>query len=330
MPANLPPQYIALKKRYELSKDIEERIELLEEMLSIMPKHKGTEKLQGDVRSRLANLRKEAQKRPPKRRSPGYHIQRQGAAQVAIIGAPNVGKSRIVASLTNAETEVAPYPFTTEKPAVGMMPFEDISIQLIDTPPITRDFIDTFLPDMLRRVDLILLVADVGSDDVLDQTDAVLAKLEEYSIRLIADETQDESEYLNKKTILLANKDDMGGSQERLDIVRELYSQRFPITVISAEKGSGLEPLKKQIFDALEIIRVYTKAVGRKADLTDPVILRSGSTVIDAAAEIHKEFYENLKYAKIWGSGKSKYEGQQVSREHLLEDRNIIEFHISD
>ncbi len=330
MPANLPPQYYAAKKRFEGSKDIDEKIEILKEMLAIMPKHKGTDKLRGDVRSRLATLKKEAQKKPARRRRQGYHISRQGAAQIALVGAPNVGKSRIVASLTNADSEVASYPYTTVKPVVGMMPYEDINMQLIDTPPITGDYMDTFLPDVLRRVDLIMLVVDIGSDAALEQMDSVIAKLAEFRIKLTADEVQDGDEYVCKKTIIVANKEDLEGSQERLDILKEFYEQRFPIIAISAEKQSGLDQLKKRIFDVLHIMRIYTKSVGKKVDLTDPIILSRGSTVLEAAAEIHKEFFENLKFARIWGDGENVYDGQRVSRDHTLEDRNIVEFHISE
>ena len=330
MPANLPPQYYSAKKRFELAKDIDEKIDILKEMQAIMPKHKGTDKLRAEIRSRLANLSKEAQKRPAKRKRYGYNIPRQGAAQIALIGAPNVGKSRLVVGLTNAETEVAPYPFTTGKPVIGMMPFEDISFQLIDTPPIAGDYMDQFLPDLLRRVDLILLVTDIGSDDALDQIEAVIAKLADSRIKLTADETQNGDEYICKRTIMIANKEDLPESQERLGILKEFYSERFPIIVVSAEAADKLDSLKKHIYDALGIIRVYTKSMGKKADLTDPVIIRHGGTVLEAAAEIHKEFFENLKFARIWGDGKNKYNGQRVSRDHPLEDGNILEFHISE
>ena len=330
MPANLPPQYHSAKNRLGLAKDIDEKIEILREMQAIMPKHKGTDKLRAEIRSRLAGLQKESQKQPAKRKRYGYNIPRQGAAQIALIGAPNVGKSSLVAGLTNAETEVAPYPFATGKPVVGMMPFEDISLQLIDTPPITDDYMDQFLPDLLRRVDLILLVADIGSDDALEQIETVTAKLAESRIKLTADETQNGDEHICKKTIILANKEDLPESQERLAILQEFYVERFPILTVSAEEEDKLESLKKQIYDSLGVIRVYTKSVGKKADLTDPVIIRRGGTVLEAAAEIHKEFFENLKFARIWGNGQNKYNGQRVSRDHPLEDGNILEFHISE
>ncbi len=330
MPANLPPQYYSAKKRFEHARDIDEKIEILQEMKAIIPKHKGTDKVRADVSSRLANLRKESQKKPAKRKRYGYDIIRQGAAQIALIGSPNVGKSRLVANLTNADTEVAPYPFATAKPVVGMMPFEDINMQLVDTPPVTGDYIDQFLPEFLRRVDLILLVADISSDDALDQVEVVITKLAESGIRLAEDEAQNGDEFICKQTIIVANKEDLPGSQERLDILQEFYSERFPLIATSAEEESKLELLKKFIYDFLGIIRVYTKSVGKKADMTDPVILKHGGTVLEAAAEIHKEFFENLKFARIWGDGQNKYNGQRVSRDHVVEDGNILEFHISE
>ncbi|MBD3182304.1 TGS domain-containing protein [Candidatus Poribacteria bacterium] len=332
MPANLPPQYYAAKKRFDAASDPEEKLEIIQEMLAIMPKHKGTDKLRAEVRSKMATLRKEIQKSGSSKRRgfDGYHIESQGAAVVGIIGSPNVGKSSIIKCLTNALPEIAPYPFTTGKPVVGMMPYEDINIQLIDTPPISSDYIDKFLPDMLRRVDLILLIVDIGSDAVLEQTYTVLKKLKEYRIILAKDESQNGDNVLYKKTLMVANKEDSEDSADRLEIIKEFYGERLPIITISAEKEKGLDDLKKRIYESLEIIRIYTKSVGKKADMFDPVILTKGSTVLEAAAEIHKEFYENLKFARIWGDGQNKYDGQHVSRDHPLEDGNVVEFHIDE
>lgn len=331
MPANLPPQYYAAQRRLRYVRDVEEQLEILTEMQAIMPKHKGTDKLRAELRSKIATLRKESQKTGPKRkRYDGYNIDRQGAGQIALVGFPNVGKSTIVAGLTNADVQIAEYPFTTTRPVVGMMPFKDIKMQLIDTPPISADFIDRFLPELLKRADLLLLIVDIGSDDALEQIETVLDKLADSKIKLSMDETEHDDEYVYKKAVVVANKSDMDGSRERLDILKEFYSQKFPITVISAAEKSGFEQLRRRIYDVLGIIRVYTKAVGKKVDLTDPIILKHGSTVIDAAAEIHKEFFADLKFARIWGDGQNKYDGQRVSRDHPLEDENVLEFHISE
>lgn len=331
MPANLPPQYYEAKRRFELSKDIDEKIAILQEMIAIMPKHKGTNKLLGDLKSRLASLKREALAKPSKRKSyNSYHIIKQGAAQIVVIGFSNVGKSSLVASLTNVDTQIAPYPFTTDKPVVGMMPFEDINMQLIDTPPITKDYIDPHLLELLRRVDLIMLVIDISTDDALDQIESITSRLEEYKLKLTADEVQEIDEFIYKKAVLIANKIDIAGSEERLDILNELYRDKLTVFPFSAQLETDFKPLKEYIFEILNIIRVYTKPVGKKADLTDPIILHNGSTVIDAALEIHKDFFENLKFAKIWGDKEGKYNGQRVGRDHPLEDGNILEFHIPD
>ena len=332
MPANLTPQYIELRTRLQQSKDIEEKIELLQEMVAIIPKHKGTNKLLGELRSKLATLRKESQHKPSKHKSYNpYQIVRQGAGQVVAIGFPNVGKSSLVAALTRVHTQVASYPFTTDKPIVGMMPYENINIQLIDTPPITDELMEPNLTDLIRRVDLVLLVVDVGSDDALEQIESIKARLEQAKLKLVmkhAEEDDDESEFILKKTIIVANKTDLEGSQDRFETLNELYSQELPIFGLSAEENE-FDAFKRMIFDALDIIRVYTKPVNKKPDLTDPIILYRGSTVVDAAEEIHKDFAENLKFAKVWGGG-SKYNGQNVSRDHPLEDGNIVEFHIPE
>ena len=330
MPANLTPQYIELRTRLEKSKDIEEKIELLQEMIAIIPKHKGTNKLIGELRSKLASLRKEAQNKPQKHKvyNP-YSITRQGAGQVIVIGFPNVGKSSLVARLTNVHTAVAPYPFTTDKPIVGMMPFENINIQLIDTPPITEDNFEPSLIDLIRRVDLVLLVIDAGTDEALDQIEFIKSRLEQKKLLLTMRDIGDdeETEFIHKKAMIIANKTDLENSQDIIDTLNELYSKEMPVIGLSAEKDTDFDSFKRMIFDYLHIIRVYTKPIGKKPDFNDPIVLYRGSTVVEAAEEIHRDFAEKLKFARIWGG---EYNGQRVSRDHPLDDGNILEFHIPD
>ncbi len=347
MPANLPPQYIEARTRFINSKDIEEKIEILQYMIAIIPKHKGTNKLIGELRSKLAHLRREAQSKPSKRKHyDAYYIARQGAGQVVLLGFPNVGKSKLITRLTNADSRVAPFPFTTDKPVIGMMPYENINIQLIDTPPITDDYIAPQLLELIRRADITLLMVDIGSDSALDQAESIISRLREAKIKLTVKESEfdyDETEelsfdtpmndqsfaedFIRKKAIMLANKSDLEGSQDRLAILNELYTDEFPIIAISAENDTNFDLLKRLIYEHLNIIRVYTKPIGKKADLTDPIVLHRGSTVVDAAVEIHRDFAEKLKFAKIWGGENN---GQRVSRDHPLEDGNILEFHISE
>ena len=219
MPANLPPQYYEAEKRYRDARTNEERLAILKEMWAIMPKHKGTDKLQGDLKAKISELKKEIQKpRTTHRRTYSRRVPRQGAAQVVLIGSPNVGKSQILSRLTKATPQVAPYPFTTQEPQVGMIEFEDIKIQLIDTPPIRDDFIQSWLPPIIRSADLVLLVVDLGNDEVLEQIDGVIRRLEESRIKLVSDEPEGVGLFGDayKKTIILGNKSDLEGAGPNL------------------------------------------------------------------------------------------------------------------
>jgi ribosome-interacting GTPase 1 len=329
MPANLPPQYFEAEKRYREAKEPKDKLKILQEMFAIMPKHKGTDKLQADLKFRISKLKKEIQqKKKVARRGDQYFVEKEGAAQVVLIGAPNVGKSQILSSLTNATPEVAPYPYTTLKPLCGMMLFENVQIQLVDTPPISSDFMEPWLSGIIRYTDLVILVVDLGSENMIDDAETVFRRLEEYKIKLESEEKEADplDAIAHKKTRLLGNKIDLERAKENLSILKDLYGQRFPIFSLSAQKGTNVQELKSYIFDQLEIVRVYTKTPGKKADFEDPVILKIGSTLLDAARAIHKDFAHNLKYARIWGAG--VYDGQMVQKDFVLKDGHVVEFHI--
>lgn len=337
MPANLTPQYLKVRKQYEIAKTTEEKVAALNEMLAIIPKHKGTDKLRASLRSNLSKLKKEEQQSRSKggRRTDEYHIRIQGAGQVILVGAPNVGKSKILDALTNAKPEVADYPFTTQKPIVGMMPFENIHIQLVDTPPVIEGSIQPQIVEIIRHTDLVLLVVSLGSDDALEEIESVRSGLEQDYVKLTLEafeedkieEYSEEELLLNRvKAIIVSNKSDLANTSERLNVLSELYAEEFPVMSISAETGDGLNQLKEQIYKLLDIIRVYTKAPSKPPDKTDPIILPKESTVIDAAEQLHKDFASELKFARIWGQG--RYDGQSVSRDEILRDEDILEFHL--
>ena len=316
MPANLPPTYYKLKHEHEAAKTDEERLRLLEEMLRIIPKHKGSEKVVSDLRRRIA-----AHKRAPSekgkgsgKRSYSEHIPKQGAGQIVLFGPPNGGKSQILAKFTNANAEVSATPYTTTTPIVGMLRYENIQFQLIDTPSIMPDYVLPTVITLIRNADLALPVISLASDNLLDDLDTVMQLLNEVDDDLSADEH-----------LIAANQLDAGGADERLEILKEFYGETFQIYPISAETQNGKAELMQGLYKALEILRVYPKAPGKVVERDDPIVLPIGSTVLDAAVGLHKDF-EEFKFARIWGP--QWHDGQSVSRNDTVYDGDIVEFHL--
>lgn len=326
MPANLPPQYFEAEKRYRLAKDPEEKIGALQAMLAIMPKHKGTDKLHAELRRKIAKLSDEAERKYATARRAGLYIGSEGAGQVILVGLANVGKSQLLASVTEASPEIAPYPYTTKTAVPGMMKFEDIQIQLVDTPPIGDKHVRILLTNSLRGADLIAIVVDLGAEPG-GQVEATLQALREARIEPLSGNPEEATPgSYQKKMLIIGNKSDLASASAKWAELMSRYSGFLPMVSTSAKEGKGLDKLKESIYKALDIVRVYTKAPGSKADLTEPVILRRGSTAMDAAESIHKDFQQNLKYVVVWGSG--KYDGQRVSRDHTLQDGDVVEFHV--
>ncbi|HVN81094.1 MAG TPA: GTPase [Terriglobia bacterium] len=330
MPANLTPQYLEAEKRYKQAPTVSEKLEALEEMLAVIPKHKGTEKLQADLKTRLSKLKGELEHQ---RKSGGKHdpfsvMEREGAGQLILLGAPNTGKSSLLATLTNATPEIAEYPYTTRFPQPGMMPFENIKIQLVDMPAMTEDFWEPRYSGIIRNADILIILADLSTSEMLDQVETVFSLLEKAKIKLLVNEPgqPDNENPSTKKNLLIGTKSDLDQGHESFKILQELYAGHFETLALSCKTGENLPYFKTRVYQVLGILRVYSKPPGKKADLNDPFILKQGSTVLDAAAHIHKDFAEKLKFARIWGS--ERFEGQMVHREHVLADGDIVEFHV--
>ena len=323
MPANLPPQYFEVEKNFRAAKNPLEKIAALEEMLAIMPKHKGTDHLRAELRGRIAKLTHESEKKTGAKRA-SMLIEKEGAAQVAVIGLPNAGKSQLVASITNASPTVAEYPFTTHLATPGMMEFENIQVQLIDTPPLAPQSIEWWLPHMLRRADALLIIVDLANA-ALNQIEAITVQLEKMRIGIGPGKTE-EVILSQQKALIIGNKIDVNEASQNYTALQNKYQDQLPMTAISAREGIGLEELRLKIYQMLNIIRVYTKTPGQKPEFTDPIILKRGSTLADAAASVHKDFAASLKYARIWGSG--KHDGIMAKRNHILQDGDIVELHL--
>jgi len=329
MPANLTPAYRKAEQDFRKAKTTEEKIACLEAMLRLIPKHKGTDHMQGDIKRRLSRLRKEQERgrSKGKKTAPVFKVEREGAAQVVLLGAPNAGKSQILASLSKAHATVAPYPFATQIPLPGMVKFEDIQIQLVDTPPITSDYMEPWLPDIVRRSDAALIVSDMGSDDALHDVETLLSRLAKVKIELVRELPENVENRVEtfRRTVLVANKTDTPDADNRLTMLREFFGKRFEIWPLTATGGDALDNFAERLFRFIRIIRVYTKQPGKKPDMNQPYTIAAGSTVIEVAVKVHRDFEKTLKSARLWGSG--KYDGIYVKRDHVLDDGDIIELH---
>ncbi len=324
MPTNLPPQYFEAEKVYRQAKTPQEKIDALENMLAIMPKHKGTDHLRGELRARIARLTEEAERAQKSGRATPYHVKKEGAGQVALVGPPNAGKSQLLASLTAATPTVGPYPFTTQLPQPAMMPFDNVQVQLVDLPPVADQGTPGWMRPVLRYADLLMLVVDLSLDPLAD-LEVVERELSAMRIEPVTSAGGESSEDLvaRKNAVLVGNKLDAPDAPENYELLELESGSRLPVIAVSAVAGTGLEDLKRLLFEHLEVVRVYTKPPGKEANLAEPTVLKKGSTVDDLAAVIHKEVREKLKYAVLWGSG--KFQGQRVGRQYVLEDGDVVE-----
>ena len=303
-----------------------EKVACVEELLAIIPKHKGTDHLRADLRKRLSKLKTAAQgQKHVSRHQSAFRIEREGAGRVAVVGSPNVGKSALVAALTHARPDVSQAPFTTWTPTPGMMPVADIQVQLIDTPPMA-DHVEAELFDLVKSTDLVLVVVDLQANPI-EQLEETLAILEQ---RRIAPEQRrgrfpDTARMSFLPVIVVVNKTDDQTLDEDVDVFQELLEEEWPLLPVSAQTGRNLERLSRVVVETLQIMRVYSKRPYKPADMANPYVLKQGATVEDFAGKVHQDFVSTLKTAKVWGSG--VFDGQSVGRDHVLEDGDVVELH---
>ena len=328
MPANLPPLYYEAERKYRRAKSIPEKVASLQEMMSATPKHKGTDHLRADQRAKMARLMDELEK--PRYTSSGqpepFALRKEGAGQAMLIGLPNAGKSQLLVSLTGAAAKVASYPFTTQLPLPGMLPFQNISFQLVDTPAINDQDMQTRLFSLLRNTDLLLAVVDLSAD-AIEQMKEIVDELEKWGYLLLGrGEALDTQEHrVQKRAILVGNKADEAGALEQFQRLEAQYGDRLPVVMVSPLEVVGLDDLKEAVFKALGRVRVYTKAPNTEPAYDAPIVLAQGSKVEDAAQALHKDWRRRLKYALVWGSG--KFDVQRVGRDYVLADGDVLEFH---
>jgi ribosome-interacting GTPase 1 len=328
MPANLTPQYHKAEQAYRQATSPEEELVCLQEMLKEIPKHKGTDKLQADLKQKIARLKDDVAAGKKSGGKSAHRIPRQGAGRAILVGPPNSGKSQLLAALTRATPEIAPYPYTTREPQLGMMPWEDVFVQLIDTPPISRDVFDPAITGLIRGADIVVLLVDLGSDDGASELNELLAHFAESKTRFGRETQLDEEDVgvTYTQTVLAQNKSDLAEAADRLEFFREFLPREFDSFLISALEGTGLAPLRDRIYRACDVIRVYTKLPTKKEpDLEKPFTVKRGGTLMELAEMIHRDVAKNLKSARVWGT--AIHPGTTVKSDYVLQDRDIVEIH---
>ena len=341
MPANLSPEYKAAEAAFRKARDPRERLDWLREMLRTIPKHKGTDHLQADIKRRIKELSEELEgpsKGGAARSGPALVIRPEGAAQLALIGPPNAGKSALHVRLTGSNAHVAPYPFTTQYPEPGMMSYEDIHFELVDLPAIAPEHPIPWIAGTLQTADACLLIVDLAEPSCVEQAQAVHAVLRGKRVSLterwdaagdssaITEDRDDDPFAMRLPTLMVANKaDQITHIDAELEVFRELTGLNYPALAVSATTGHGLGDIGPWLFGHLGVVRVYTKTPGHPADRNRPFTLRRGQTVDDVARLVHKDVARALRYARVWG--KSGFDGQQVGREHTVADGDIVELH---
>jgi ribosome-interacting GTPase 1 len=343
MPANLSPEYKDAQEKFRRARDPQEKLECLREMLRTIPKHKGTEHLQAEIKTRVKELTDElgGPKKGAARGGPDLSVRHEGAAQVGLVGPPNAGKSSLHARLTGSHAAVGPYPFTTKHPLPGMLLHEDVQFQLVDLPPVADDYFEPWMSGTLHNADAVALVVDLSDPGCVDQLDAIERRLGEKRVSLVprldapppaASGEAEEVVALDPfrarlPALLLANKADLFADPEaELAVFREIAPDPFDSLAVSAETGAGLAGIGPALFSLLGIVRIYSKVPGHPPDMGRPFTLRGGGTVRDVAQQVHRGMAAELKFARVWGAS-AEFEGQQVSAAHVVRDHDVVELH---
>ncbi len=348
---NLPAEAKAKWIRVMEAKTPEEKIQALQDFLSHVPKHKGTENLVMWARRRMAELREQAEK--DRRKSSGRGLQlfveKDGAGQVILLG-----DFQLRCTLMRALTKVKQDP--VELPVVGMTYFEDVRIQLVNPPYFTPESRwASRIIGMARNAEVLLLTVrdheeyqrfrDFLSNNGIDlgrpRGRVILERMRTGSgVRVVnmgklLDTSEEELrryvEGFGFRSAIVKIMGEVGLD----DVERAIFESGTskPAVLVSPSALSQpsipperLEDIRKSLFIELDVIRVYTKEPF-EPPTKDPLVLRRGSTVADVAKKLHTSLYEGLTYARVWGKS-ARHQGQRVGPDWILEDGDVVEIHV--
>jgi len=304
MPTNVDYKYANAEARYLVAKTDKEKLEALEEMMQTMPKHKSAEALRKNIRTRYKKIKEKIETNKQKKKATARKLGiKKQEMQAVLVGLANSGKSSILSCLTNASPEIAPYAYTTKHPNLGTLDYEGCKIQLIDMPAIENEICDL---SIMNTADTLLIV--------IEKT----GQLKEIETFL---------ENATSSRIIIFNKSDLFSSEEKRKISSFLQSKKYNFQMVSCLTGDNLPSLKNKIFQSFHKIRVYTKEPGKPADKEDPLILPQVSCVKDAAEKILHGLSKQIKETRVTGPS-SKFPNQKVGLEHVLKDKDIVEFYV--
>ena len=329
MPANLTPEFLSAEQRYRQSRTPQEKIQALEDMLRAIPKHKGTDHMQADIKKRLSQAKKDSKKKSVRAVHSKY-VKPEGIGQVFLVGPANAGKSALLNCLTNAKPTVAEFPFTTQNYLPGMMRYEDVWIQLVDMPPVSAMAPIPWIPSVVRYGDGAVLMLSLASDDLLEEVEEVIGILREGKVILAR--KGEPVGYLEKgavglKTILVCTHCLDPDAGDRLELLGDLLGDAYPVYTVDTEAADTLVVLRKTVYDMLGVLRVYGKQPAKPPDLKEPFVVKRGCTVEKLAGKIHKDIRSRFDYARIWSAGQV-YDGQRVARDYVLQEGDVVEMHM--
>ena len=391
MPANLPAEAKQKYREASLARNPEEKIKKLQEFMSLFPKHKGTENLRAQVKRKISQLKREIEEKKKKKSGssigPKVFIEKEGDAQIVLLGPTNVGRSSLLSCLTNSKVMVLSYPYTTTEPTPGMFNYKDLQLQIVETPALMEGSSEGGAWGLqtltsARNADGLVLMVDL-SQNPIEQFELISKELEKSKIltkrpnarisiekkhmgaklkfitfgRLIDCDVNDLSKLLKsygirdatvkiwgnatlddveeaifegkvyRPALILANKLDHPKAKDRLEKLKKVVGKEMKIIPISCLTKDGVEKVGSEIFDMLDIIRIYTKEPNKKEASKRPFTIKKGSTVFDLAKRIHSDFYEQFAFAKVW-SKRLRFSPQKVGGSFELEDGDKIELHM--